>query len=87
MRQVIRVLCLSGILCFICIGGAIQTYAFIDETPGLGEPMLYDMLQSLNWIVLAAPVHLLGRALRLRWLLHYLPDVGAGIRLPVFRWR
>jgi len=78
-------LALFAVLAFICVGGAIQTYAFIDF-PGVPKPPLYDALRSLSlwpaWVLLAAPAHLLGYALGLRHLLRLFPTIGC-VKLPV----
>lgn len=77
---------LFAVLAFICVGGAIQSYAFIDDFPGVPKPPLYDLLKPLeiwpSWVFLAAPVHLLGSLLGLRWLLKYFPSLG-GVSAPV----
>jgi len=75
-----------ALLAFICIGGAIQSYAFIDEIPEVPKPPLYDLLKPLElwipWVLFAAPVHLLGDLLDLWWLLEYFPRLG-GVSAPV----
>ena len=79
-------LALFAVLAFICVGGAIQSYAFIDDIPEVPKPPLYDLLKPLElwvpWIFLAAPVHLLGSLLDLWWLLDYFPRLG-GVSAPV----
>lgn len=81
-----RVLAIFALLAFICVGGAIQSYAFIDEIPEVPRPPFYDMLKPLElwapWVFFAAPVHLLGRLLGLWWLLGYFPSLG-GISVPL----
>jgi len=80
-----RSLALFMVFVFICIGGVIQTYAFIDDIPGVEKPPLYDQLSVLElwfpWILLAAPVHLLGDILDLWWLLELFPSLG--FRVPL----
>ena len=81
-----RSLALFAVLAFICVGGAIQSYAFIDDARGVPKPPFYDLLKPLElwvpWIFFAAPVHLLGSLLGLRWLLRCFPSLG-GVSAPV----
>jgi len=81
-----RSLALFAVLAFICVGGAIQSYAFIDDVSGVTKPPFYDLLKPLElwvpWIFFAAPVHLLGSLLGLRWLLRCFPSLG-GVSAPV----
>ncbi len=87
LRPDARVLALFVVFVFICIGGVIQTYAFVDEVPGVVKPPLYDQLQVLElwypWILLSAPVHFLGGALRLWWLLNVFPELSPGFKIPL----
>jgi len=50
-----------GALAFICVAGAVQTYAFIDDVPGIEKPPLYNQLRPfdfwLPWIIFTAPFH------------------------------
>ncbi len=82
----LRKLTLFLFFSFICIGGVIQTYAFVDDVPGLPKPSLYDVLRPLDlwfpWIVFAGPVHILGYSLGLTWIMKFFPELG-GIRFPV----
>jgi len=86
LKPSVRKLILFGILSFICIGGVIQTYAFINEGTGIPKPPLYDVLRPLElwtpWIIFALPVHFVGKLLDIEWLIEYFPDIGATFRLP-----
>ncbi len=77
---------LFAVLALICVGGAIQSYAFVKDVPEVPKPPLYDLLKPLelwpSWVFFTAPVHLLGSLLGLRWLLKYFPSLG-GISVPV----
>lgn len=57
-----RKLLLFGVFAFICVAGAVQTYAFIDDIPGTQKPPLYDQLRAfdfwLPWIIFTAPLHI-----------------------------
>jgi len=81
-----RSLALFATLAFICVGGAIQSYVFIDDAHEVPKPLLYDLLKPLElwapWIFFAAPIHLLSSLLGLRWLLRYFPSLG-GVSAPV----
>ncbi len=81
-----RNLALFATLAFICVGGVIQSYAFIDDVHGVPKPPFYDLLKPLAlwvpWIFFAAPVHPLSSLLGLRWLLRYFPSLG-GVSAPV----
>lgn len=76
-------------LAFICVGGAVQTYAFIDDV-GIPEPPLYDLLRPYDlwtpWILFTLPLHLLSApfcALRdCRQVLSLFPDMGA-VKFPL----
>ena len=87
LRLDFMALALFGVFVFICIGGVIETYAFIDGVPGVVKPPLYDQLSSLElllpWVILAAPVHVLGRALNLWWLLKLFPELSPGFKVPL----
>ena len=71
---------------FICIGGAIQSFAFIDDIPDLPTPPFYDLLKPLNiwsaWVLFSLPIHILGYILKLSWILNLFPDLGA-VKFPV----
>ena len=81
-----RKLALFALLSFICIGGAIQSYVFIDDVSDVPKPPFYDLLKPLaiwpSWVFLAAPVHLLGSFLELWDLLKYFPSLS-GVRVPL----
>ncbi len=69
---------------FLSIAGAIQTYAFIDDVPGLEKPPLYDQLRGFEfwfpWVVFTLPIHLpipLGRRI-----MEYFPSLGA-VKMPL----
>jgi len=57
-------LTLFAALTFICIGGVIQTYAFIDNVSGIPKPPLYDELSYFNlwfpWVLFVFPLHVIG---------------------------
>ena len=59
---------------FICIGGAIQSFAFIDDIPDLPTPPFYDLLKPLNiwsaWVLFSLPIHIFGYILKLSWILN-----------------
>jgi len=88
LKPNLRKLALFSILAFICIGGVIQTYAFIDDVPGILKPPLYDILHPLElwfpWIILALPTHLSGRIFNVWWLIRYFPEISPGFR---FHWQ
>lgn len=56
-----RKLLLIGALAFICVAGAVQTYAFIDDVPWIEKPPFYDQPPPfdfwLPWIIFTAPFH------------------------------
>ncbi len=80
-------LALFGVLTFICIGGVIQTYAFIDNVPRISKPPLYDELSYFNlwfpWILFAFPLHVIGGIFRLQGLMSLFPEISEGFKLPV----
>ncbi len=49
-------------LSFLSIAGAVQSYAFVDDVPGMGKPPLYDALRPYGfwfpWIIFTAPLHI-----------------------------
>lgn len=49
-------------LAFLCVGGAVQTYAFIDDV-GVPEPPLYNLLRPYDlwipWIIFTLPLRIL----------------------------
>jgi len=83
----VRKILLTTVLSIICIGGVIQTYAFIDDVPGIPKPPLYDLFKPLNfwtpWILFTAPLHILGYVLNLYGLIEYFPELGAGLKFPL----
>jgi len=87
LKPNIKVLVLFIIFSFICIGGVIQTYAFIDDVPGIEKPPLYDQPSALElwfpWILLAAPLHILGAVLGLWWLIDLFPEFTSGFKIPI----
>ena len=86
LKPTTKSLAIFTLLVFICIGGAIQSYAFIDDIPEIPKPPLYDLLKPLElwtpWIFFTFPIHLLGSLLGLWWLLKYFPKLG-GINIPI----
>jgi len=80
-------LALFALFTFICIGGVIQSYAFIDDVPGIEKPPLYDQLSILElwfpWILLSTPVHLLGYLLGLWWIIKFFPEISPGFSIPL----
>ena len=56
-----RKLLLFAGFAFVCIAGATQTYAFIDDVPRLEKPPLYDALRPFSfwypWVLFSAPFH------------------------------
>ena len=85
LKPDVRRLILFGILSFICIGGVIQTYAFIDDVSGIPKPPFYDLLRPLDlwvpWLILAFPVHFLGQMLNVWLLIEYFPEISPGFKL------
>ncbi len=75
------------LLSFICIGGVIQTYAFIDAIPGLPKPPLYDQLRPFDlwvpWIFLAAPLFIVAHLFGLERLTIFYPELSVGIKPPI----
>lgn len=47
---------------FLWVAGVIQSYAFIDDVPGVEKPPLYDLLRPFDfwfpWVIFSAPLHL-----------------------------
>jgi len=82
-----RKLAIFTTLSLICVGGAIQSYAFIDDIPGIPKPPFYDLLKPFSiwpaWVLLIAPLHILSYILNLTYLLDYLPPLG-GVKAPFF---
>jgi len=62
LRPESRKLLLFGVFSFICVAGVVQTYAFIDDVPGIEKPPLYDQLRGfdfwLPWNIFTAPFHI-----------------------------
>ena len=87
LKPNIKALALFIVFSFICIGGVIQTYAFIDDIPGIEKPPLYDQLSALElwfpWILLVAPLHILGAVLRLWWIINLFPELSSGFKIPL----
>ena len=87
LKPDMRELVLFSVLAFICVGGVIQTYAFLDDVPGIPKPSLYDVLRPLElwfpWIILTLPTHFLGRLLNVWWLLRYFPEISPGFSFPL----
>lgn len=50
------------VLTFICVAGAIQTFVFIDDVPGVEKPPFFEQLRPfdfwLPWIMFTAPFHI-----------------------------
>ena len=76
---------------FLWIAGVIQTYAFIDDVPGLEKPPLYDYLRPFSfwfsWLVFSAPFYLLSTLLCTpvdfcSAILSSFPDMGA-VKFPL----
>ncbi len=74
-----RGMLLFAFYAFLSIADAIQTYAFIDDIPGLEKPPLYDQLRGFEfwfpWVVFTLPIHLpipLGQGI-----MKYFPSLGA----------
>ena len=79
-----RRLLLFAFYASLSIAGAIQSYAFIDDVPGLERPPLYDQLRGFNfwfpWILFTLPIHL---PLPLGWrLVSHFPSLGA-VKMPL----
>ena len=79
-----RRILLSAFYIFLSIAGAIQTYAFIDDIPGLERPPLYDQLRGFEfwfpWVLFTLPIHLpipLSRGV-----VRYFPSLGA-VKMPL----
>ncbi len=74
-------------LSFICVGGAIQSYAFVHDVPGLTKPPFYDLLNPLGlwiaWVFLAVPVHIFGYFLGFSWILKFFPNISSATKLPL----
>ena len=87
LKPNIKALALFLVFSFICIGGVIQTYAFIDDIPDVKKPPLYDQLSALEpwfpWILLVAPLHILGAVLKLWWLIDLFPEFSSGFKIPL----
>ena len=87
LKPSLNSLILSAVLAFICIGRVIQTYAFIDNVPGIPKPPLYDELSYFNlwfpWILFAFPLHVIGGILGLQGLMGLFPEIAEGLKLPV----
>jgi len=82
----VKVLSLFALLAFICVGGVIQTYAFIDDVSEVPKPPLYDVLKPIDlwfpWMLFSTPIHMLGNVFNLWWMLEYFPEFVAGFKLP-----
>ena len=82
LRKVLLFLLFS----FICVGGAVQSFAFIDDVPRLVKPPFYDMLKPLNlwssWIMFSGPIHVFGCCVGLWSLIKYFPSLGS-VKFPV----
>ena len=87
LKPSLNSLTLFAVLTFICIGGVIQTYAFIDNVSGIPKPPLYDELSYFNlwfpWILFAFPLHVIGGIFRLQGLMSLFPEISEGFKLPV----
>lgn len=61
LKPDIRKLVLFVGFAFLCVAGATQSYAFIDDVPGLERPPLYDVLRPFSfwfpWVLFSAPLH------------------------------
>jgi len=78
---------LFAVLAITCFFGSIQTFAFIDDIPGVPKPPLYDEVRCVElwfpWVALSLPIHLAGWALRLWNLAKYLPSLSLGVKVPL----
>jgi len=87
LKPNIKVVVLFTVFSFICIGGVIQTYAFVDDVSDIEKPPLYDQLSALKlwfpWILLATPLDLLGVVLGLWWLIDLFPEFASGFKIPI----
>ncbi len=82
-----RKLAIFTALSLICVGGVIQSYAFIDEVPGIPKPPFYDLLKPFSiwpaWVLLAAPLYIISYIFNLTYLVDRLPPLG-GVKIPLF---
>jgi len=87
LKPNIPIAALFTILTFICIGGAIQTYTFVHDIPGIPKPPLYDLLRPFDlwapWRFFTIPIDILSYTLGLSQLIHSLPNMD-GIYFPLF---
>ncbi len=76
---------------FLWIAGVTQTYAFIDDVPGLAKPPLYDYLRPFSfwfaWLVFSAPFYIITSLLCIPYdfctaVLSNFPNMGA-VKLPL----
>lgn len=55
------------VFAFLWVAGVTQTYAFIDDIPGVEKPPLYDVLRPFGfwfpWLIFSAPLYIVSGAL------------------------
>jgi len=82
-----RKLAIFTVLSLICIGGVIQSYAFIDEILGIPKPPLYDLLKPFSiwpaWVLLVVPLYILSHIFNLTYLVDNFPPLG-GVKTSFF---
>ncbi len=86
LKPDLRLILVFLLFSFICVGGVVQSYAFVDDVQGVHKPFLYDFLKPfclwVPWVFFAAPIHVFGYFLGLEWILGFFPSLDA-TKLPV----
>ncbi len=94
MRSLLRIfiptkvsLAIFVAMVMICVGGVIETYAFIDDVPGVQKPPMYNYISVIEfwipWVYLTLPLHLVGAALNLGWIVKFFPELSPGFTFPL----